>query len=96
MASELARLPGRTKSPNKAAAARANGAKGAKGGRPRKTAVRPVYKPAALVISGDACAEVLLDVALVDFGRRGETDPWRVPEKFSSRGVRRDCRERRP
>ncbi len=35
MASEFARLAGRTKSPTKAAAARANGAKG---GRPRKTA----------------------------------------------------------
>lgn len=35
MASEFARLAGRTKSPIKAAAARANGAKG---GRPRKTA----------------------------------------------------------
>ncbi len=35
MAEELARIAGRTKSPTKAAAARANGAKG---GRPRKTA----------------------------------------------------------
>jgi hypothetical protein len=35
MASELARLAGRTKSPTKAAAARTNGVKG---GRPRKTA----------------------------------------------------------
>ena len=35
MAGELARIAGRTKSPNKAAAARANGAKG---GRPRKPA----------------------------------------------------------
>ena len=35
MAGELARIAGRTKSPTKAAAARANGAKG---GRPRKTA----------------------------------------------------------
>src|SRR5271165_2219566 len=37
MASEFARLAGRTKSPTKAAAARANGAKG---GRPRKTAAK--------------------------------------------------------
>ena len=38
MAGELARIAGRTKSPNKAAAARANGAKG---GRPRKTGGGP-------------------------------------------------------
>jgi len=36
MAGELARIAGRTKSPAKASAARANGAKG---GRPRKTAI---------------------------------------------------------